>query len=43
MLAGTVLYARYRSGKWEGMKVVEEAVVPSEIPGSAAAIELERP
>lgn len=42
VLAAVVMYARYRSGKWEHMKVVEEHVVPSEIPGSAAAIELDR-
>jgi len=42
MLAGLVYYARYRSGRWQGMKVIEEPVVPSEIPGTAAAIELDR-
>lgn len=42
MLAGGVFYGRYRRGKWKTMRVVEARVVPSEPPGSAVAIELDR-
>ncbi len=42
VIAGTLFYMRYRSGRWKTMKVVETGVVPSESPGTAVAIELDR-
>jgi MATE family multidrug resistance protein len=42
VLAGLVFYGRYRGGKWQSMKAIEDTVVPGEPAGLTAGVGLDR-